>query len=549
MALSLRPKSVSRYKDIASLLWKYGRGDLARSLDDRAAPVEAPSPDAEDLARDLEALGPTYIKLGQILSTRADLLPGPFIEALERLQDAVEPFPFEQAKEIVERELGVRISKAFPTFDPEPVAAASLGQVHRATLRDGRRVAVKVQRPDIEERIAADGEAFQEIADLVDRHVRGGRDHAYRGMVAEFRKGLAEELDYRREAGNLAAIGSELEGIPRLVVPRPFEDFTARRVLTMEWIDGTKITALNPVVLVDVDRTGLAEELFRGYLRQVLLDGFFHADPHPGNVLLTDDGRLALVDLGMVGRLTGDVRDRLLRFLLAASEGRADRAAEPVMELARAREEARPDDFRRGVAELVQRYRSATVGDLRMGRLLLEIARLSGETGMALPPELSTVGKTLLHLDRVGRTLAPEFDPNASIRRHSAELMSRRMRQEARPGNLFATLLEAKEFAGKLPERAGRILELAAENRFRVKVDAIDERLLIEGLHKIANRIALGLVLAALIVGAALLMHVPTRFQILGYPGLAMLFFLGAAAGGVALVAGIVFGDRTRRRT
>ncbi|HET7451226.1 MAG TPA: AarF/ABC1/UbiB kinase family protein, partial [Thermoanaerobaculia bacterium] len=475
--------------------------------------------------------------------------PDPFIEALERLQDAVEPFPFEQAKAIVERELGVRLSKAFSDFDPEPIAAASLGQVHRAALRDGRRVAVKVQRPDIEDRIAADGAAFEEIADLVDRHVRGGRDHAYREMVAEFRKGLAEELDYRKEAGNLATIGRELAGIPRLLVPRPFADFTARRVLTMGWVDGTKITALNPVVLVDLDRTGLAEELFRGYLQQVLLDGFFHADPHPGNVLLTDDGRLALVDLGMVGRLTGDVRDRLLRFLLAASEGQADRAAEPVMGLARASEDSRPDDFRRGIADLVQRYRSATVGDLRMGRLLLEIARLSGETGMALPPELSTVGKTLLHLDRVGRTLAPEFDPNASIRRHSAELMSRRMRQEARPGNLFATLLEAKDFAGRLPERAGKILELAAENRFRVKVDAIDERLLIDGLHKIANRIALGLVLAALIVGAALLMHVPTRFQILGYPGLAMLFFLGAAAGGVALVADIVFGDRTRRRT
>ena len=547
MALSLKPAHVSRYRDIAALLWKYGRSDIARRLDADAEPVEAPAAGAEELARDLEALGPTYIKLGQILSTRADLLPGAFLDGLERLQDDVAPFPFERAREIVERELGVRLSKAFPVFDPVPVAAASLGQVHRAALRDGREVAVKVQRPDIEERIAADGEAFEEIADLVDRHARGGRDHAYRDMVAEFRKGLAGELDYRREAANLVAIGGELAGFPRLVVPRPFEDFTARRVLTMDWVEGTKITALNPVVLVDADTPGLADELFHGYLKQVLLDGFFHADPHPGNLLFTGDGRLALVDLGMVGRLTGDVRDRLLRFLLAASEGRGNRAAEPVMGLASPSEDARPEDFRRGVAELVQRYRGATVRDLRMGRVLLEIARLSGETGMTLPPELSTVGKTLLHLDRVGRTLAPDFDPNASIRRHGAELMSQRMRREARVGNVFATFLEAKEFAGKLPERAGKILELAAENRFRLRVDAIDERLLIEGLHKIANRIALGLVLAALIVGAALLMRVPTRFQIFGYPGLAMIFFLGAAAGGVALATGIVFGDRTRR--
>ena len=166
---------------------------------------------------------------------------------------------------------------------------------------------------------------------------------------------------------------------------------------------------------------------------------------------------------------------------------------------------------------------------------------------MALPPELSTVGKTLLHLDVIGRTLDPDFDPNAAIRSHASELMSRRMRREARPSNLYASLLEAKEFAGKLPERAGKILDLAAQNALRLKVDAIDEQLLIEGLHKIANRIALGVILAALIVGAALLMHVPTRFQILGYPGLAMLFFLGAAAGGVALALSIVFGDRSRR--
>jgi len=547
MKVSLRPRHLERYRDIARLLWKYGRGDIAKGIDsDLEGPAEAGR--AEELAQDLERLGPAYIKLGQILSTRTDLLPAPYLEALGRLQDDVEPFPFARVQGTIEEELGVRLSKAFSAFDPVPIAAASLGQVHRAALRDGRAVAVKVQRPDIERQIEEDGEAFEEIADLVDRHVRGGTEHAYRDMVAEFRKALAAELDYRQEARNLTAIGAGLAGFPRLLVPHSYADFTTRRVLTMEYVDGTRITGLNPVVLVDVDTRRLADDLFRGYLKQVLLDGFFHADPHPGNVLLTADQRLALVDLGMVGRLTGDVRDRLLRFLLAASEGDGEKAAEPVVALARPSEDARPDDFRHAIADLVQRYRGATVSDLQMGRVLLEISRLSGETGMTLPPELSTVGRTLLHLDGVGRTLSPDFDPNASIRSYSAELMSRRMRQEARPGNVFATLLEAKDFVGKLPERAGRILDLAAGNGFHVKVDAIDERLLIDGLHKIANRIALGLILASLIVGAALLMWVPTRFQIFGYPGLAMLFFLGAAAGGVALAGGIVFGDRSRRQ-
>jgi len=548
LAVSLKPRHLQRYKDVATLLFKYGRGDLARGMGVDVVETPAETAKAEDLARDLEALGPTYIKLGQILSTRADLLPAPYLEALKRLQDDVAPFPYAEVESIVEKELGVRISKAFSRFDPEPMAAASLGQVHRAALRDGRAVAVKVQRPDIEERIRDDGEAFEEIAALIDRHVRGGEDHAYRAMVVEFRKTLAEELDYRKEAANLVAIGDELADFPRIVVPQPVPDFTSAHVLTMDFVEGTRITALNPVVKVDIDTEGLADELFRAYLQQVLLDGFFHADPHPGNVLLTTDQRLALLDLGMVGRLSEPLRDRLLRFLLAASEGDGDRAAEQVVALARSGAEANVDDFRRAISELVVRYHRSTVNDLQMGSVLMEISRLSGETGMLLPPELSTVGKTLLHLDAIGRALDPEFDPNASIRRHSAELMSRRMKQEAKPANLYASLLEAKEFVGKLPERVGKVLDLAANNQFRVKVDAIDERLLIEGLHKIANRIALGLILASLIVGAALLMHVPTRFQILGYPGLAMLFFLGAAAGGIALATSIVFGDRTRRK-
>lgn len=550
MAVSLEPRHLQRYKDVAALLWKYGRGDLAESLGmPSGTPVaEEGESKAEELARDLERLGPTWVKLGQILSSRGDLLPPAYLEALGRLQDRVEPFPWSDVERIVEGELGARISKAFAWFDEEPAASASLGQVHRAALRDGRPVAVKVQRPDIRDRIREDGEAFQEIAELIDRHVGDGTGHAYRDLVVEFRKRLEGELDYRREARNLEEIGAALAGFRRLVVPRPVPDYTTERVLTMDYIEGTKITALNPVVMVDIDTAGIADELFHAYLQQILLDGFFHADPHPGNVFLTDDRKLALLDLGMVGRLTETIRDRLLRFLLAASEGHGEDAAEQILAIARRTESSDPETFRDDVAGLVGRYRDATITDLRMGSVLMEIARLSNASRLTLPAELSTVGRTLLHLDAIGRILDPEFDPNAAIRRHAADLMSRRMRREARPANLYASLLEAKDFVGKLPERAGKILDLAATNGFRLRVDAIDERLLIEGLHKIANRIALGVVLAALIVGAALLMRIPTAFAILGYPGLAILLFLAAAAGGVILVLSILLGDRPRRR-
>ena len=554
MAVSIKPANWKRYKDIAWLLIKYGRKDLASragleaefTKEERSAAKEG-DPSAEALAKDLEKLGPTYVKIGQLLSTRSDLLPAPYLEALSRLQDAVLPFSFAEVEQIVTAELGVRISKAFSEFESTPVAAASLGQVHRARLRDGRQVAVKVQRPGIRERIFEDLEAFGQVAELLDKHSESGAP-PLADTVEEFRKALLMELDYLQEARNLVAIGRNLAEFPRIVVPSPVDDYTTARVLTMDYVRGEKITTLSPLVRMEMDGAALAEELFGAYLKQILVDGFFHADPHPGNVFVTDDGRLALIDLGLVARISPQMQEQLLKLLLAISEGRGDEAADRAAEFGRPRENFDEFEYRRKIADLVGLYQHATIADLQVGRVVLEVTRVAGETGLTLSSDLTLLGKTLLHLDKVGRTLDPQFDPNASVRRNTAELLQRRMLKSASPGNLASALLETKEFAQKLPGRVNKLFDLLTENRLRVRVDAIDERLLIEGLHKIANRVALGLVLAALIVGAALLMQVPTSFRILGYPGLAILFFLAAAAGGLALVISIVLSDRKAGR-
>jgi predicted unusual protein kinase regulating ubiquinone biosynthesis (AarF/ABC1/UbiB family) len=552
MTLSLKPTHLKRYKDIAVLLMKYGRGDLARRLDaegELPAPPEAgePSPAemGEQLARDLEELGPTFVKVGQLLSTRADLLPVPYLTALSRLQDHVEPFSFAEVERIVGEELGVRISKAFADFEATPIAAASLGQVHRATLRDGRVVAVKVQRPGIREQIVEDLDAFTEIAQLLDRHAEAGRLYQFEKMVDEFRKTLLRELDYRQEAQNLLTLRENLREFHRIVVPAPIEDFTTSRVLTMEYVFGQKITSLSPLSRMEIDGAALAEELHKAYLKQILIDGFFHADPHPGNVFLNDEGKLALLDLGMIGRISPVMQENLLKLLLAISEGHGEEAADRAAEIGEKLETFDEMEFRRHVSELVGVYQNAKIEELQIGRVVMEVSRAAGEAGVRLPPELTMLGKTLLHLDEIARVLDPAFDPNASVRRNAAELLQRRMRKSASPSNLYASLLEAKDFVEKLPGRVNKVLDILANNQLRLDVDAVDERLLIDGLHKIANRIALGLILAALIVGAALLMQVPTTFRILGYPGLAILFFLAAAFGGVALVVSILASDRT----
>ena len=554
MVVSLKPERLKRYKDVAMLLIKYGRSDLISPaglegsvLPDEIAAEREIAP-AEDLAKDLEKLGPTFIKLGQLLSTRADLLPGPYLEALERLQDQIEPFPYEEVEQIVSSELGVRISKAFADFDPAPLAAASLAQVHRATMRDGRAVVVKVQRPDIRELIVGDLEALGEIAHFLDQHTELGRRYEFDNMLVNLRKSLLRELDFSIEANNLRTIGQNLVEFEEIVVPEPIDDFSTTRVLTMEYISGKKITALNPLRLLEIDGGLLAEELFGAYLKQFLVDGLFHADPHPGNVFLTDDDRIALLDLGMVGRVTRTFQDNLLRLMLAISEGRGETAAEAAIKMGEPKEDFDRESFKRRITDLVAEHGDAVLSKHDAGKVTLEIARISADCWFRLPPEFTMIAKALLNLDRVVYTVDPNFNPNLIIRERANEILNQNILKTIAPTNLLAGVVDLKEFAEKFPTRVNRILDAVGNNELRFKVDAIDEKVVLEGLQKVANRITLGLIVAALIVGAAMLMRVETSFRIFGYPGLAMIFFLVAAAAGLGLAFTILFYDEKRRK-
>jgi ubiquinone biosynthesis protein len=551
MGLSLKADHLRRYRDIAGLLLKYGRSDL---IFNSGLAAEADAPESKDggtgdaLAADLEQLGPTFVKVGQLLSTRADLLPADALRGLSRLQDDVAPFPFEDVERIVNEELGVRLSKAFSRFDRTPLAAASLGQVHRAALRGGREVAVKVQRPNVREQVLQDMETIEEVAGFLDHHTTTGRRVGMKRMAGELRESLLRELDYRLEAQNMTAIGANLAQFERIVVPKPVPDYSTARVLTMDYISGQKITAVSPLVLAESQSRELAEELFKAYLHQVILDGLFHADPHPGNVLLTDDGRIALLDLGMVSRLSPDRQEELLHFLLAVSDGRTDRAADLALAMGERLEGFDEGAFRRRVGEVITRSRDARIGDAPAGQLMLAVAHAAIETGVRLPNELTLLGKTLLNLDEVGQALAPDFDVQESLRRNANDLMMERMRRSVTPSAAFSSLLEAKNFAERLPGRINRILDSLANQELKVRVELIDEGSVLEGLQKVANRITLGVIIAAMIIGAAMLMRVETSFRILGYPGLAMLFFLMAAAAAAWMAIGIIRGDTHTHR-
>ncbi|HXC98179.1 MAG TPA: AarF/UbiB family protein [Verrucomicrobiae bacterium] len=553
--MKIAASQIKRYKEIVRLLWKYGRSDLVRQLNADEGPerpepenVEGVEPIPEQLADDLEAMGPTYIKLAQILASRPDLVPEKYLVALARLQDNVKPFSFEEVEKVITAELGVRLSKAFSFFERKPIAAASLGQVHLARLRDGRPVVVKVQRPDIQDQIAQDFEVLASIAGFLDAHTETGRRHRFLTVLEEFKIAIQQELDYAREAENLRVLGENLKDFERIQIPRPVSDYSTHRVLTMDYIEGRKITALSPLVRLDLEGHSLAEELFTAYLKQVLVDGVFHADPHPGNVFLTEDNRIALLDLGMVGHTTPAMQENLLKLLLAIADNDSETAADVVVRISQQRDEFDRMEFIRLVRQVMAAQQNGGLQQLDIGKSLLEVSRSAADNGLFIPSELALLGKTLLQLDEVGRILDPAFDPNASVRRNIFGLVSQRMRKNTTPAGVLHSLINTKQFMTALPAHLTKIMDSLANAEFEVKVKTMDAGVVVEGIQKVANRITAGIILAALIVGAALLMRVQTDFRIFGYPGLAILCFLGAAGGGFFLLMTILLQDRRQHR-
>jgi predicted unusual protein kinase regulating ubiquinone biosynthesis (AarF/ABC1/UbiB family) len=543
--------ATARYASLARLLLRYGRSDLVRgagldTFSTEADALEGESDTAEAFAADLERMGPTYTKLGQLLSTRFDLLPAPYTEALGRLQDEVEPFAFEQVKEIIETELGADLRHLFDHFDAEPLAAASLGQVHRARMVGGREVVVKVQRPDARDIIQGDMETLRTLAALADRGTSAGKKFGFADLLRQFENSLTAELDYQREARNLVRFGELTSSYDLLVVPQPVADLTTSRVLTMDYIEGRKVTDVGPLGLMEVETGPIVEQLFRAYLQSILHDGFLHADPHPGNLLLTPDGRLGIIDLGMVAHVPPRIQGRVVRLLAAISDDNGEQVAAVLAEMGRPLEEYDAVAFREDVTRLV----SEAVAEgpaLQAGSVLVELSRISGAHGLRPPPEMSMIGKALLNLDQSILHLDPEFAPAEAIRDNVAKILVGSLKTS--PGDLVAAALDAKEFTSQLPRRANRILESLADGTMQVKVDALDEERLHTVLQRVANRLTLGLVIAATIIGAAMLIQVPTDHRILGYPLIAMVLFAVAVLGGGALAAWIVVTDRKVART
>ncbi|RMW97281.1 ABC1 kinase family protein [Pseudoxanthomonas spadix] len=537
--------TMERRKQIMKFLFRYRNSGVFSGLGQDALREEATVEDGTpaQFSRDLEALGPTFIKLGQMLSTRPDIVPPSYATALERMQEEVSPVPVEQIRQALEADLGVRLSKVFQTFDPEPLGTASLAQVHRAVLRDGTPVAVKVQKPGVAQRLLSDLAMLRSIAGAADRLTKVGRTLRFSDWLDEFTRTLMAELDYVAEAENLERFALHLEAYPELVVPRPVWDLTRRRVLTMELIEGVRVDQVPAVRRIEQPMLPMASALLRGYLDQIFIFGEIHADPHPGNLRVTADNRLAIFDLGMVANVPPGQRECLLRLLFAAVDGRGEAVAREMLALGTQLEEFDGERFSRETGQLISRY-SAHSGTTSEGLVVLELVRTAMACGLRTPPELSLLGKALLNLDTVCRALSPELDAKAVVEGHLQHVMRARLRQSLSSPNMASELMDLQSLAREGPRKLSDILSLLSENKLQIRVSGLEESHLMESLQKIANRGAAGVVTAALILASALMMRVPTASTLFGYPTVAMiLLFIGAILG-ASIVISALLGDR-----
>src|SRR5438105_1354509 len=458
---------------------------------------------AEEFRRALEELGTTYIKLGQLLSSRPDLLPDVYIEELGKLVDEVPPVPFDQILRVVDSELP---GDAFVRVDPAPVATASIAQIHSALLKNGREVILKVRRPGIVEQVELDLALLRSAAELLERRSERAQLVQARALADELEVHLRAELDFVEEASNTELVARLLADYEDLVVPEVIRPYVTEQVLVLERIEGRKVDAGHGLPPERAEE--LARQFFRAYVHQVTAEGVYHADPHRGNVLLTTDGRLALVDFGLLGRLDDDTRRNLALLLLAVAQNRADDVADLILGLSRVTLGADEPGFVQELRRKLPRYHWRPLSGIRAGEALADLQRISFEYGISLPTSFALVGKTLAQADSIARVLHPELDPIELMEEDALEVMLREGERRLEPNQFFAWLYTQLEPLARMPRHVGQLLNKLETGTFKVGVAPTDMADAEHALRSVANRVGAAVIVASLLVASALLARV-----------------------------------------
>ena len=546
-------RHIQRYRQILTVLFKYGFGDLVHTLKieqyleiglqmisrKRREKIETLSR-AERVRMAMEELGPTFIKMGQILSTRPDLLPVEFIQELGKLQDHVPPFEYAQVKDIIERELGVPLGQLFKDFEETPLASASIGQVHQARLVDGDEVVVKVQRPGIRKTIEVDLEIMLHLATLMERHLKAVEIHRPTRIVEEFARTLEKELDYTIEAAHTERFAMQFIGDTTVYVPKIYREATTSRVLTMEYVSGIKASEIEHLDEAGYDRREIARRGFDLIMKQVFVHGFFHADPHPGNIFILPGNVICYLDFGMMGRIGRKSREHFADLIMNIVRRDEVKVTDALVRLTISDEEPNHNALERDVAEFIDQHFYRPLKELDLGKLLHQLLEMAARHRLTVPPDLFLMIKALSTAEGVGRVLDPDFDATERAAPFVRRIQLQRLHPKRVAEDIYDSGSDFLHLIKEIPGELREILRQARQGRVKIEFEHRGLENMLFTHDRISNRLAFAIVLASLIIGSSLIVlsGIPPKWH--GIPVIGLAGFIIAGVMGLWLLFSII---------
>ncbi len=546
-------RHLNRYRQILSVFFKYGFENIIEQLridhyiEIGLKMVSNKRPDkVEKLTREerlrlsLEELGPTYIKLGQALSTRPDLISVNLINELVKLQDDVPPFPFSEAKKIIESELKAGIETIFDCIDEKPLASASIAQVHKARLIDGKDVAVKIQRPGIKKIIEVDLEIMLYLATLMERHIKEIAHHRPTKIVEEFARTLAKEVYFTIEASNIERFGRNFANDPTTYIPVVFRDMTTARILTMEFIDGIKVSEVDRLEKAGLDRKKITQRGANLILKQIFNHGFFHADPHPGNIFVLPNNVICLVDFGMVGFVDRQTREDFVNLIDSVIKKDASKAAHAMLKIANMDRTPDMGLFERDVADFMNQHLYKQLKDIEVGKLLQQFFEIASHHNLRMPPDIIMMLKAIVTIEGIGLMLDPNFDIIAQAAPFIRKIKLDRYSLKRIADDILIFTKELMQFTQQFPKDMLNIANLIKQNKLTVNIEHNGLENLLETHHQISNRISFSIIIAALLIGSAILINSETPPLFFGISLIGIVGFITAAIMGLWLLVAII---------
>ena len=554
-------KSISRIRQIVNVFLKHGFGQFIEQLNlQRFIPLRKRikvfarwqgierHTIPERLRMVFSELGPSFIKLAQVLSSRPDLITIEYAEEFKKLQDKVPPFPSDNGKLIFKDDFNLKVEEVFSEFEDKPFAAASIAQVHNAVLKEGEKVVVKIQRPDIREIIETDIVILGVIARLMLKYIPESRLFDPEGIVNEFARTVKKELDFIAEAKNALRFKRNFAGNENICIPEVYSDYLSGRVIVMERIEGVRIDDIDGIDKLGIDRVELARRGVDGYFKMIFDDGFFHADPHPGNIFVLPDGRIGLMDFGIVGWLTPELMENIANAFLAVLSKNYDRLADLYIDLGLVSEEVDMDSFRRefrsDIIYLLEPLYDLSISEVNFAEYLEALTHLVIKHGLKVPSELLLMNKTMLMLDNIGRQLDPDFNLMSTAEPYAKKLLQKRMSPQRLLDKSKENIVEIGDLLVDTPRQMNRLIRKTLRDDLSFKIDPVGMDKLIKDIDRSSNRIAFSLIVASIIVGSSMLIQSDVGGRVLGFPTIGAIGFLVAIILGLRLLISIIKSGR-----